>query len=249
MSKYRCPVCGAAHKQQPEKCRLCGQDMGGPNTVPIITGARQVVTKRSGLTDLGLIAVAGVAAIALLAVGLGFTGSSGFVDNIRERIPGLAPDRSDGWQPLDDADGGFVAQMPEDRTKQFAPFTPGQDGRLEQWVAPIGWETELSIYYARLATPPTDDAWRPYLEELADTWAQSLGGRAEDITERAFRGHPGMTTTVEGLRMLDPEGNLEVATAKAWLVLRGETLYLVQSLSVYRDHPNFERLAGSIEFT
>jgi hypothetical protein len=223
--------------------------MGGPNTVPIVTGARQVTAQRHGLADLGLIAIVGVVAIALLAVVLGFTGSNSFVDNIRDRVPGLAPTRADGWETLDDADGGFIAEMPEDRTKQFAPFATSTNGRLEQWVAPIGWETELSIYYSRLASAPDQEAWRPFLEELAGTWAQTLGGRAENITEAPFRGVPGMTLTVEGLRMSDPEGELEVATAKAWLILRGDTLYIVQSLSVYRDHPNFNRLANGLQFT
>ncbi len=107
MSKYRCPVCGATHKDQPTKCRLCGQDMSGSSTVPAYTGgSRQADEKQGGLGSLALIAIVGVLAIGVLAIVLGFTGSNSFIDNIRDKIPGLQidqerrvdhPRRSVGW--------------------------------------------------------------------------------------------------------------------------------------------------------
>lgn len=250
MSKYRCPVCGATHKEEPEKCRLCGQYLGERATGPtVMAEVRQTTGRRGGVADIVLIAVGGVVLIALLFVVLGLTGSNSFIENIRDKIPGLATIKDDGWESIDDADGGFVAEMPETRERSSAQFGPSTTSRLERWVANIGQETELSVSYARLSTLPEGDDWRPFLESMAVTWGQTLGGKAEDIHDDVFRGYPGTTTTIDNLRMIDSQGVQQQATAKAWLVLRGDTLYIIQSMSVYRDHPNFSRLASSVQFT
>ena len=41
----------------------------------------------------------------------------------------------------------------------------------------------------------------------------------------------------------------ESATARALLVMKGDMLYVIQSLSVYGDHPQFVRLVNGFQFT
>jgi hypothetical protein len=247
MSKYRCPVCGATHKESPEKCRLCGLSMGAISGVPVSSGTRQVSTKKKGIADVGVLAVGGVVLLALLFVILGFTGSNSFIENIRDKIPGAGG--NDGWQDIDDGDGGFTARLPEDNERRTTPFPLAANGRLEQWVAPISAETELSVSYVRLPTPPESNEWRSFLEDAAITWGDTLGGWATQIRESSFRGYPMMSTTIDGLRMEDSDGTVQVGSAKAYLVLRGDTLFIIQSKSVYADHPNFASLVDSVKFT
>lgn len=244
MSKYRCPVCGATHKEQPTHCRLCGQDMTGTGKIPAFTGgSRPAAVRKGGLGSVLLIAVIGVVAIAVLALVMGFTGSNDFIDNIREKIPGLAPAADDGWTALDDAAGGFVAELPEEREKQFVSFPPAANGRLDQWSSVIGDETDLTISYGRVSTQPGQSA-AAALVSLGDTWALSTGAKIDDTTETTFRGFPAIELDLRNLTFGE-----QTATAKAMMVLRGDTVYVLQSLSVYPDHPQYGRLLSGFQFT
>jgi hypothetical protein len=244
MSKYRCPVCGATHREQPEKCRLCGQDMSGASTIPAYTGgARQSAESKGGLGSLMLVAIIGVLAIAVLAVVLGFTGSNSFIDNIRDKVPGLHTETSDGWTSLDDPSGGFVAQMPEGREKKFVAFAPAANGRLDQWSATIGDETDLTISYGKVTKADGQSA-NAALASFAETWAATLGGKIESTNETGFQGNPALDVGIRDLTY----GN-QKATAKAMMVLRGDTIYVIQSQSVYNDHPQYIRLLNGFQFT
>lgn len=244
MSKYRCPVCGATHKDQPNKCRLCGQDMSGASTIPAYTGgARQSDVKQGGLSKLLFIGLGGVLVIGVLAVVLGVTGSNDFVDDVRDDIPGLSTQGDDGWVTLDDPSGGFVAQMPEGYEKRFVEFGPATSGRLDQWSSVIGNETDLTITYGKVTTPQGQSS-KTTLEGLADAWAATLGGKIEDTAESGFAGYPAIDVMVRGLTFQD-----ETATAHAMMVLKGDTLYVLQSESVYPDHPQYMRLLNGFQFT
>lgn len=244
MSKYRCPVCGATHKDLPTHCRLCGQDMSGTSTIPAYAGgARQAAQKKSGLGPLFVIAIVGVIAIAALALVMGLTGSNDFIDNIREKVPGLEPRGEDGWTTLDDPSGGFVAEMPEEREKKFVAFAPAANGRLDQWSSTIGGETELTISYGAITAPAGQSATAT-LVSLADTWAATIGAQVDESAETTFRGYPAIDLS---LRDLTYGG--EDATARAMIMLEGDTVYVIQSLSIYPDQPQFGRLVNSFVLT
>jgi len=244
MSKYRCPVCGATHKDQPTKCRLCGQDMSGAATIPAYTGgSRQTMQSRGSLASLLLIGLIGVLVIGLLAIVLGFTGSNSFIDNIRDKIPGLQLDKKDGWTALDDPSGGFVAQMPEGREKKFVAFAPAANGRLDQWSSVIGNETDLTISYGKV-TKAEGQSNNAELASFAQTWAASLGGKIDSSTETGFQGYPALDVAIRDLTY-----DNQAASAKAMMVLRGDTLYIIQSESIYSDHPQYSRLLGGFQFT
>lgn len=244
MSKYRCPVCGATHKEQPTHCRLCGQDMTGTAKIPAYTGgARPAAARKGGLGSVLVIAVISVVAIAVLALVMGLTGSNDFIDNVREKIPGLAPAANDGWTTLDDASGGFVAELPEEREKEFVSFAPAANGRLDQWSSVVGTETDLTISYGKISPQPGQSA-AATLVSLSDTWAPAIGAKIDDTNETAFRGYPAIELNLRNLTFAG-----QTATAKAMMVLRGDTVYVLQSLSVYPDHPQYGRLLSGFQFT
>jgi len=219
--------------------------MSGSSTIPAFTGGSRVsIDKRAGLGSLMLIAVVGVLAIGVLALVMGFTGSSDFVDNIREKIPGLSPVDNDGWTTLDDPSGGFVADMPEDHQKMFVTFSAAANGRMDQWASVIGNETELTISYGKVARVDGQSA-KAALADFADVWATTtLQGEVDTTTETTFRGFEAVEVDVRDLTYAD-----EIASARALLTLKGDTLYVIQSLSVYPDHPQYGRLVGGFQFT
>jgi hypothetical protein len=218
--------------------------MSGASSIPNYTGgARQTAQRSGGLGSLVLIAVIGVLAIAVLALVMGFTGSNDFIDNIRDKIPGLEAEGDDGWTALDDPSGGFIVDMPEDREKKFVSFAPAANGRLDQWSSVIGSETDLTVSYGKVTLQDGQSATAA-LVGLADTWAATLGAQVEETVETGFRGYPAVEMSLRDLTFAG-----ETATARAMMVLRGDTVYVIQSLSIYPDQPQYGRLLGSFQFT
>jgi hypothetical protein len=218
--------------------------MTGSSTIPEYTGgARQTAERSASLATVMVVALIGVLVIGVLALVMGFTGSNDFVDNIREKVPGLAPAENDGWTELDDPSGGFIAEMPEERERKFVPFAPATSGRLDQWSSVIGSETDLTISYGKVARPEGQSA-KAALAEYATLWAATLGGKVENTEETGFRGYNAIEVNVRSLTY-----DNQTATARAMLTLKGDTLYVIQSLSVYPDHPQYPRLVNSFLFT
>ncbi len=218
--------------------------MSDQATLPGSVAVRVAPAKKKGLSGIFLIAILGVLAIGALAIFFGFGGSNEIVEKARTEVPALRAGDADGWQTVDDGDGGFTVELPGEPEKGFVPFGPADDGRAEQWVAVIGEETQLTVAYTGVPVP-ADTRAEDWLAELASDWAVAAGGTLDDVEEEiSFRGYPGLIVTIDDLTL-----NGESATAKAMLVLKGETLYVVQSLSVYKDHPQFGRVANSLTFT
>lgn len=252
MSKYRCPVCGATHKEQPEKCRLCGQYLGSRLTGPALQPeVRQAAGTRRGVADVAVLMIGGVLVIALIFVVLGLTGSNSFLENIRDKIPGLARTEDDGWEEVDDADGGFRVDLPDTAERANATYTLAENSRLEQWVANIGAEVELSVGYATLDADfeldPKSDA---SVNGLANVYQSTVNANfRQDPQRTSFRGYPATTGTIDGLMMADSNGVNWPATIKVLIVYKEHRAYVLASKSIYQDHPNFGRMVNSFEFT
>ena len=168
---------------------------------------------------MALIGIIGVLAIGILAIVLGFTGSNSFIDNIRDKIPGLQVDKKDGWTALDDPSGGFIAQMPEGREKKFVAFAPAANGRLDQWSSVIGNETDLTISYGKVTKTDGQSA-NAALAGFADTWATTLGGKIEDTNETGFQGYPAIDVSIRDLTYERParHGQIDDGAARRHLV-------------------------------
>jgi hypothetical protein len=243
MAKYRCPICGAAHKKPPAHCRLCGQDMRDTAFVPVGgKGARAAATNKKGTLRIAVIGMLGVLVVIAAAVAFGIRDDDDLVNEVQQQLPGRGSTEEVGWSDLTDEAGGFVVEMPDARTQQFTPFAASTTGRAEQWVAPVGEETQLSVSHAPV-TVPADQDESLTVGGLADDWAAALGGDVDERDEISYAGFPAQLITVDGLRYDD-----QPASARALVVLRGERVYVVQSWSIYPDHPQFTRVANSLRF-
>lgn len=238
MSKYRCPRCGATHKEQVLHCRLCGMDMTGDHQ-PIGADVRPSGKKRGGIASLAVFGVLGVLAVIALAVALGLTSSE--TDDLTDKIPGIRSETSDGWVPLQDDEGGFIVSLPGTATQTTVEFPPAVDGEATVWTATIADEIRITVGWADL--PPLEegssDAAR--LEAMADAWAEANDTSVRDSQQSEFAGLEAIDTT---LRDTDLEG--ESANAKAYLFMRDDRMYIVMVESIYVEMPQYTRVLTSL---
>ncbi len=243
MSKYRCPVCGAPHKDPVARCRLCGQDMSTPTAVPAGPGgARQAAGPKKGIGVFVLAAIAIVVVLVGGALFLGLTRDSEAVDQVTQQIPGMN-ETSDGWVAIEDLDGRFTAWMPPGNTSDAsaADAAPSAAGR---WVGELGDETTVSIAYYDVGAGDGESAisrLNAFAEDLAA--GRPTAELNRPTTETSFAGYPALQIS---LRYPGPG---EARESKILLVLKGERIYLLESYSVYPGHPSFGKLVDRFSFT
>ena len=251
MAKNRCPYCGANHKDSVHQCRLCGAVMDGTVEQPggVAVQTRTTTTKKKGTSSFALIGIITVAVILLLAIVLGFTTGDLSAAKIRDRIPFLRT-TSDGWVKDDAPAGGFTVDMPSSRQTTSAAFEAATNGRLTGWTAPIGSETTLVVLYGKV-TPQADETNTALLQRVVDgdvsRTKASAGSREVKLvkqTETNFRGYPAVEYELSGTDVYGKFGY-----EKAIVFLKGDELYSLASLSVYQDHPQFDRFQSSFAFT
>ena len=243
MSKYRCPRCGATHKDAVTSCRLCGMDMTGEHIPANMKEARKA-SKKKGIGSLTVWAVLAVLIIVVLGVALGLSRSDDPVTQVAGQIPGLTGATADGWEPLEDPEGGFVVQLPGTATQTRIPFDAAVDGEATAWTSAILDETEIVIAYAQVDPVAEGSSEKARLETLADDWAASQGTSVRDLSTSNFRGLEAVDTQLERYDL-----NGELAPAKAFLFTEGDTLYVVQVHSIYADMPQYVRVLNSLGLT
>jgi len=244
MASVRCPGCGAKNQEEALKCRICGYDLRGHSELPISQPKAGSEAMKSGsLKGVFALAVLAVLGIVLAGVLLGILPGGDVLTNLRNKVPALATKSSDGWQEFVQADARFSATMPVDRTESKVPFQWSTTGSIDQWVSTLGPssnpDTTLSVQWAPVPTA-ADENIQASMSSLAIGWAESLGGKVESSDETTFQGYPALLVTITGLR----NGNGDVATAKALFVRRREQQFIIVSNSVYKDHPQFDRLVN-----
>jgi len=254
MAKNRCPICGANHKEPVRQCRLCGQVMDGTVSIPVSntqTMARPIAAKKKGVGSFILIGIVAVLVIAVLAVLLGFTTGDLSAGSLRNRVPFLRT-HDDGWVKVEDAEGGFVVEMPSNRQAGSTPFPPAQNGRLTGWTATIGTDTSLAVYYAPLVPVDGETAKgtvnRMVDEAIAQTTVVSAQHNHETQlikrTDTTFQGYPAVVYDLSGVDI-----NGEYGYQKAIIFVKGDTIYTLASNSIYKDHPQWDRFTDSFQFT
>ena len=112
MAKYRCPSCGASHKDAPSSCRLCGYIMDGSVEIPSGGAqARAPIEKKGGLGGFALIGLLVVVLLGAGAVIFHLTSGNATVAKVIDKLPGQSAP-PDGWKTVTDAEGGFTVSLP-----------------------------------------------------------------------------------------------------------------------------------------
>ena len=244
MASVRCPGCGAKNQEEALKCRICGYDLRGHSELPMSQPKAGSEAMKSGsLKGVFALAVLAVLGIVLAGVLLGILPGGDVLTNLRNKIPAIATQSADGWEEFVQADARFSATMPVDRTESQVPFQWSTTGTIDQWVSTLGPDddpdTTLSVQWAPVATPEGENPTAS-MTSLSIAWAESLGGTVDTTEETSFQGYPAVLVSVTGLRA--PNG--DAATVRALFVRRREQQFVIVSNSVYKDHPQFDRLVN-----
>jgi len=245
-NQVRCPTCGA--KNERLRCRICGQDLRDDVEMPLTQpkpGSAEIRSAR--LSGVFFLAVGGVVLLGVLALLLGVVYGPRWLSNVRNQIPFLSQQSEDGWTSFTEPDARFSAEMPVDRDQVTVPLAAATTGSAPQWQAGLGGtstvpDTVLSITWATVPAIAPENV-EASLTSIAEQWGADLGGRVETNDEMTFEGLPARRVEVTRLQ----QGN-ESATVDAVLVLRRDQLVIIESRSVYADHPQFTRLVNGFHF-
>lgn len=206
MAKYRCPECGASHKELEEHCRLCGAPIANPVIVRTATIDKSVSADRfrpKGIGHYAIIGVVIIAVIALAGLALGVIEGGDEVDQVRGEIPvlGRAPD---AWFDWADPDEVLIVEVPAKTEEVDDPFTLDDAGTaVRAWTTSVGDVTFIFGYTEGLDFDAEDDSdeARQTLTDAANAIAEQSGGTVIRIGEvhGQVEGHPGIDASYQGL--------------------------------------------------
>jgi hypothetical protein len=272
MSKYRCPICGAVHKQYQPNCRLCGQSLATEN-IPV--AGPTAATAQSANTSIKGVFFIGAAVVLVLLIGavaFGVVQSNRAIETAKEVV---LDQNTDGWSALVcSVEGasteatptctvpqgqGFSVELPGDRTKSNTAFALAEGQKMETWSTTISDDTLLEVIFAPVTDPATGAAADPKdelaLQRIADAWLATKGLTREvdptgssdvKIDETTFRGHPALVITTPSQ---DVSVNNQDAYLQTMLVLRNDVLFVVQTTSIYENAEQFDRMRQTLTFS
>lgn len=274
MPSYRCPACGANHKEFQPQCRLCGQSLSSTTAAapaPQVTVKSGGGRSTKGVVLLGIGVVVAVVAIALV---FGLVSGNKAIDKAKDKV--LPGSLQDGWSPLTDPDGGFSVNLPGDRTKASVPFTGSVDGKATTWTAKVGKDTTLTVGYTKVERPEyltttsalTRSAVQRFLRDFqqvkcvktvsAPTTVSAAPSGAEPIEAACeeyatVEGYPitGLEeVSLAGMPAIKYQYKITSSSGTTSYVrvlagLRSDQLYFIRSESVYKDVEQFDRMTES----
>jgi rubredoxin len=250
MAKYRCPSCGAAHKDPPATCRLCGYVMDGSVEIPTQSNQAPatVVTKKRGAGSLAIIGVIIVVVLAVGALALHVVSGGSTVNKVVDKI-GIKG-TPDGWKTVTDPQGGFTVSLPPDAATTSVGFAPADNGQLTGWLATVGEapqvDTQIYVLYGKIHPNPGESA-EDTVSRLGDAKMAADGGFIESRTQTTFQGYPAIQYTINRISFQGVQGY-----ENAMLFLKGDELYVVETLSIYPGDPantEFNQVLSSLQFT
>ena len=246
MSKYRCPVCGATHRDMPDACRLCGQKMAEGAVVGDFSGSRDVIAKRKGLG--GMVAIA-ILIVVVIAVGLAWAGigpGGRQVDQVIAQAPIPLKARADGWSELREEEGRFIVDMPTNGRERVTPEQKffGAESTEVAWVVKLGSDTLIEARFLDLpeamyaeafpgGTIPADGG-RAFIRTLTENMVAeqiAAGGKVVRNEDSAFAGVA--SQRVELRNVTSPELKKSDLHVEAVYFLVGKRLYVLSTESIY----------------
>jgi hypothetical protein len=258
--KYRCPVCGATHKNMPQHCRLCGQQMGPDATLGETIQPRYVEESRHGLGVFIVIAIVLVVGIVGVFIALQLIPGTNQVEQIANKA-GLNS-TPDGWSRYVYPEGGVSVELPDGVRE-----TTVKDGlySLDQLV---GRETHISVTATQLL-PPDEYAERTksteqdpligqkrYIRGVADDFEAQLTASGAKVDKRnddaAVAGVPAVYFEIRTVKDDYPDLRQDVRlSGRAVLFVKNGVLYTIRTTSVYdvNNQPQFDHVVSSFTIT
>jgi hypothetical protein len=250
MAKYRCPICGATHKEPIGQCRLCGQDLSGNHIPDGHAPVAVPITRRGGLKGFVIIGLIVVIALAAGALALGLVHKNSTVQSAENLF---IDNSNDGWTTQTDDQGHYSVALPGDRTRETVDFGPTNDGKLTIWTSKISSDTEIKVGYGSVTpgsgtgssgTALTGAGAELFLKDFATSWASenNMDNTLYQAQETSIAGYPAYIA-----RSVQPKVKVDGkdAFAEAAFVLKGDTIYVLWVNSIYKNAEQLDRLMSS----
>lgn len=253
--KYRCPVCGATHKDLPEQCRLCGQKMGPEAAVGASVSARVDVEQKRGIGAIVGVVILLVVAIVAIAVLTGAVPGLKSIDAAKNKVGFGTND--DGWSRFDYPAGGFSVEFPEGDRKTdslndtYRAYTLiGKDTLLLVSAKPVMTQQE----YEQLTKTTEGQTLKKRMETAADEIELNMktdGVKIDKRTDSSAFGVPAVYLETRDTKTGDIVGLRSDAPlhSRTMLFIKDGVLYNVSVVSVYNDMPQFDRLLNTLVIT
>ncbi len=271
MANYRCPICGANHKEPVDHCRLCGADMTGRPLPTPFEAAPPPVSTKGGVKGLVFIGIGVVVLIGVAGLAFGLVRSNDVIESAKVKV---IPNHTDGWTVQDEPDpknpagtapagtsvGHFTVELPGDRTRESIPFSATTDGKLTVWTAKIGTDYKLQVGWGPITPPPPGQGpsgtaadqvptgQRFLKETVAPAWLASHGATETTVTtqEAVISGSPAyVIREVQSSTTL----NGKPAYLQTALILHKDILYVIQLTSIYKDADQLDRMMSTFGIT
>jgi hypothetical protein len=251
MSKYRCPVCGASHKSEAERCRLCGQSLlPGAMAADVPRSVAGPARKQRGMKGVVLIGIAIVLALGAAALFFGVVHEDSQIRKARGFVTGEV----DGWSPQIDDEGRFRVELPGTPTRSTGAFAGTDSGSITAWQSSLGDDTQVRAGWGTVTPPLTDGvistpiALQYLRETVVPRWAAANGLEMGDlqVTEVGLGGLP-------AVRVRTLQSDLKVTGKDAFgqlvVALDGTRLFVIDEVSIYKDATQLDRMASSFSLT
>jgi hypothetical protein len=249
MATYRCPECGASHKDLVTHCRLCGAPIENPITVRNQVIDRSVAAERFAPKTLNHFILIGLAIAALIVIGALATG---YVHNATlnrwwHKIPGVPEAVEDGWFAWSDPDHQIILDVPA------IPEEPDEDEDLDlgadthAWKATLGDREFFFGYTTGLDFSSTDDTVESDTEDAftsaAEDMAEQQGGRVAQVGDLFhYQGNWASDIIIDGLGL--PDG---VAYGSVRMIMSEDgEIYFAETIAYQRNPDAQKRMRSSI---
>ena len=210
MAKYRCPSCGAAHKEPPGTCRLCGYVMDGSVEIP--TGAPTVrpaaaQEARRGQHRPHRPARRGRARPSALSSSTSTSGNA-TVTKVVDKLPGqAAPPTGGSSSPTPRAASPSASRL--SRRPPRCGFPSADNGQLTGWLGTVGEapqiDTQLYVVYGKIHPKPGETA-ADTVSRLGNTKMAIDGGFIESQPLTSYQGYPAIRYTINRLTFQGKHG-------------------------------------------
>jgi hypothetical protein len=248
MATYRCPECGASHKDLVSHCRLCGAPIENPITVRNVAVDRSVAAERFAPKRLTHFIWIGLAVVVVVVGGALITGAveSPTLERRARQLP-LVPDGiEDAW---------FTWADPQERLIVDVPNLPAEADGPQLGADTSVWETTLGDRQMFIGYTDGLDFEAGELTEESDTTA-AFRDAAEAIADQQdgnvsqvgdlFRqdGSWASNVLIDGLSLADG-----VAWGSIRMVMSDGEIYFVETIDYQRNTDPQDRMRDSMIVT
>lgn len=250
MAKYRCPECGAAHKDPEPYCRLCGGPMTERARYQQTNADHSIDASRFERRGMGHFVVFGVivgVVLVLGAVWLGVVEGGEDVREISKDIPGLGG-TEDQWFLWPDPTERIIVEVPAIPEESSDPLPLAEGSDTAQFDIVIGDVVHTISYTDGLDFSYDEDSpseARILLETAADNLAELQDAvvlrRGEVFTWQGR--YPAIEVTYDGMSLAGAP-----AFGTAQLVLADGELVFLQTLAAEQTPDTFGRIRDSLTF-